>query len=495
MAGLLIFYAFVAYITYLLVYRLYFHPLSVIPGPKLAAITGWYEAYFQLFHKGLGGQYTFRIQGLHRHYGPIIRINPHEVHIDDPCFYSSVYTNKDELDKPDYLKWRFGSPSALFSTPQHQVHRQRRAAQDPFFAKGKIDKISPQIQSQADKMCTRLAQDFMDMNVSVTLNDMFASYIADVTAKYAFDRNFKYLDEPSFNSPFLNSIRALKGIAHPCTQFPWLARVAGAIPAAVTRALQPSMISVLEFQEDMRDLVREAQQEFHKKTLADRTIIHGILNSKLPQEELGMEILKDHAVSLIGAGIASTQWSLTVACFHIISDPAVLAKLRQELDAAIPNPDEIPSYDKVLQRLPYLTACVQEGHASKRNAIQYGQYILPPGTHISLDTWHMHHNPVLYPSSFSFVPDRWLGDRAAPAPYDSQPLKHYMVSFGKGTRHCIGMNLAYAEITIGLASLFRRFDWELYDTNYEDVRIVRDLVLPDVRIESKGVRVLVKERA
>lgn len=70
-----------------------------------------------------------------------------------------------------------------------------------------------------------------------------------------------------------------------------------------------------------------------------------------------------------------------------------------------------------------------------------------------------------------------------------------MVSFGRGTRRCIGENLARAEITIALASLIRRFDWALYETTYEDVRVVRDLIAPDVPRQSQGVRVLVKETA
>lgn len=126
--------------------------------------------------------------------------------------------------------------------------------------------------------------------------------------------------------------------------------------------------------------------------------------------------------------------------------------------------------------------------------VTYANYTLPPGTHVSLDTWHMHHNETLFPDSFSFRPDRWLGNPRAPAPYDSRPLRHYMTSFGRGTRNCIGITLSYAEMTIALAVLLRRFDWELYDTTYErDVKVVRDLMAPDVSGESKGIRALVKE--
>lgn len=353
--------AFSVYLATLGVYRLFLHPLAEVPGPKLAALTGWYETYFQLLHKGLGGQFTFHIKELHHEYGPIVRINPFEVHIDDPDFYSLIYTNRDGLDKPDYLKWRFGAPSALFSTPQHHVHKLRRASQDRFFAKGKIEKISYQIQAKANKMCARLASGYVNKDVPVNMNNLLGSYIADVTTKYAFDRDFSYLDHPSFDSPFVKAIQGLKNIANPCTQFPWLARACMAIPPSISRLLQPSMSTVLDFQEEMRSLVREAQNEFQKHTLTDRTIIHGILNSDVPPQELEMEVLKDHAVSLIGAGIASAQWTLTIACYHIIQDKTVLKKLKDELVAAMPDTNGTLSLEEGLQKLPYLTACVEEG--------------------------------------------------------------------------------------------------------------------------------------
>ena len=102
----------------------------------------------------------------------------------------------------------------------------------------------------------------------------------------------------------------------------------------------------------------------------------------------------------------------------------------------------------------------------------------------------MHHDERIYPKSFEFIPERWSNNPREPA--GQRLLKRYMTSFGKGTRICLGMNLAYAEITMVIAALFRRFEFELFDTNYEDVRIVRDVVAPDPRPSTKGVRIIVK---
>lgn len=50
----------------LVVYRLYFSPLSKFPGRKLAIATMWYEFYYQAIK---GGQYPWVIQKMHEEYG------------------------------------------------------------------------------------------------------------------------------------------------------------------------------------------------------------------------------------------------------------------------------------------------------------------------------------------------------------------------------------------------------------------------------------------
>jgi hypothetical protein len=50
------------------VYRLTLHPLAHFPGPKLAAATDLYGAYYDVFHKG-GGEMLHQLRYLHSIYG------------------------------------------------------------------------------------------------------------------------------------------------------------------------------------------------------------------------------------------------------------------------------------------------------------------------------------------------------------------------------------------------------------------------------------------
>jgi hypothetical protein len=56
----------IVYIVALAIYRLYFSPLSKFPGPRLAALTLWYEFYYDVIKEG---RYTWKIRELHGKYG------------------------------------------------------------------------------------------------------------------------------------------------------------------------------------------------------------------------------------------------------------------------------------------------------------------------------------------------------------------------------------------------------------------------------------------
>lgn len=54
------------YLLGLAIYRLYFSPIAKFPGPKLAALTLWYEFYYDVVKRG---KYTWEIKKMHQAYG------------------------------------------------------------------------------------------------------------------------------------------------------------------------------------------------------------------------------------------------------------------------------------------------------------------------------------------------------------------------------------------------------------------------------------------
>lgn len=68
--------------------------------------------------------------------------------------------------------------------------------------------------------------------------------------------------------------------------------------------------------------------------------------------------------------------------------------------------------------------------------------------------WMMHRNPDVFPNPDKFNPDRWLN----PDPDMVRTRERSLVAFTRGNRACLGMTLAYCELYVTLAMLFRQFD-------------------------------------
>ena len=72
-----------------------------------------------------------------------------------------------------------------------------------------------------------------------------------------------------------------------------------------------------------------------------------------------------------------------------------------------------------------------------------------------MSSYLQHRDPSIFPSPSTFNPDRWLPTATNPIPVapTGKPLSRYLTSFSKGPRMCLGINLAQAELFIGLAGV------------------------------------------
>lgn len=94
--------AILAWLAYSILKALYnvspLHPLSHIPGRKLAAATYLPEFYHDVVKFG---SYTGEIREMHKRYGPLVRISPTEIHCSDLDFSDEIYAGPGrKRDKP-----------------------------------------------------------------------------------------------------------------------------------------------------------------------------------------------------------------------------------------------------------------------------------------------------------------------------------------------------------------------------------------------------------
>jgi cytochrome P450 len=242
--------------------------------------------------------------------------------------------------------------------------------------------------------------------------------------------------------------------------------------------------------------VVEGKYDSYQKT-THPTVFRELLDSDLPREEVTIERLADEAQTVVAAGQVTTAHFLKLTSFYILDDPEIHRKLKKELKSAMPSDGSLPPVSK-LEQLPYLSAVISEGFRKSYGVTQrlprvspdaplvYKDWVIPPGTPVGMTSIFMHDNSENFPSPQVFNPDRWLKADS------ERRLSKYLVNFSKGTRSCLGMNLAKAEIYLTLAAVFHRFDMELYDTDRSDVDIVHDYFNPSPKDDTKGVRVIVK---
>ncbi|KAK8092013.1 Cytochrome P450 [Apiospora hydei] len=483
-AGLMLLYS-----VALAIYRVTLHPLAKFPGPKLAATTEWYEFYHDIVRQG---QFIWHIQKLHDQYGPIVRIMPNELHIRDPDYYDEIYApSSKKRDKSE--AWVRSTHEFLmrsnttsgFATVDHHLHRLRRAPLNPFFSKKSITDKESQIRDKVEHLCRRLAAAAAktgDEGV-VRLDVAFTALTMDIITDFAFGERTRHLDEPDFGLLWKETLVAQSANAVFLRQFPWLWPVLQRTPLRLLRLLQHPAAGLVVW----RDLTRErigriiAANAAGKR--AEGSIFQTVLDSDLPAAEKSAERLEAEAQIVLGAGTETTAKSLAMVAFYLNEDKAKLRRLRGRLRG---RGRRRMGHRLHHGRRPHDVRRHRPPPRVAREPLQYRDWSIPPGTPVSQMNYVVNNDPDLFPRPLEFHPERWVD---APERADGRRLERYMVSFMRGSRSCIGINLAWAELYLALAHVVARFDLPPYDTTAErDLVIDRDLFVGVPKPESKGIR-------
>ncbi|KAE8373545.1 cytochrome P450 [Aspergillus bertholletiae] len=454
-------------------YRLFFHPLHAFPGPKLAAITSLYEFYYAIVKDG---QFIWEVGRLHDKYGPIVRITPHELHIRDLSFYNEIYANGSRVrDKSSSFVRFFGVPDSLVATVDHNHHRQRRKILNKYFSRRAVLEVQPLIQAKVDALMQHFSRAYREQSV-INLSIAFSALIGDIISNYAYSQDYGFLEDIEH----LNEIKTATQALGSCEKvFPQAARV-------------------IKVQERLGEQANVAMSA--KRTMPlPNTVFTSLIDQRLPSEERTLDRLQDEGYILLGAGIESVTWTLSVTMFYLLGNKKFLYRLHEELGLVMPQPNHVPSLSK-LKALPLLRATIREGlrlsigilsrlpRVAPFEALNYNGYIIPPGTPVSQSAYSVHMDPQHFPDPHTFNPERWLGTAE-----EIRALESMLVPFSRGSRQCLGMNLAYAKLFLSAATLVRRYDLELVDTTLDNVEPYRDHFLVVPKNGHRGIKAIITQ--
>ena len=180
-------------------------------------------------------------------------------------------------------------------------------------------------------------------------------------------------------------------------------------------------------------------------------------------------------IYLLGNVVAGSDTTATAMCsaiYYVLKNPPVHAKLCEELKAAdLP----LPAKWKALQKLPFFTAVMREakrihpgvGMLLERVVpdggldLSDGRFV-PEGTIVGMNPWVVNRDQETFgPDSDSFIPERWLqGSNETEAQFHARlaRMQRTILTFGAGSRSCIGKSLSEMESDKVVATLFAKYE-------------------------------------
>ncbi|KAL0939306.1 cytochrome p450 [Colletotrichum truncatum] len=408
-----------------------------------------------------------------------LRIGPNELHISDSTLYHTLYSQDHAFAKHPYFYEAFMTPHSVFVETDRSLHRQRRKMLNNFFSKSSIRGMQHLLYEKVNNLCTIVSG--MDKNHSLNIYNAVRCMTIDIISDLGFGRSFGLTDNAKgsqFEAEFLKVFDIAADSIWDLIYFPLIRTVLNKMPPAFINLLGGPAAHMIRLSEAIQDVVaRFRATQAAGKSPEHETIFDGL--SELDDREMLAE-----ATDIIIAGSDTTATTLAVAVHQLTCNPDKYDTLKTEIQRA--NLKSARDYDlKDLEKLSYLSACVKEAlrfasavpgrlprivppPQSKTVPLIVDQKVIPPGTVVGMSAYTVHTDKEIWgDDAREFKPERWLEP-------EGKQLEKYLVTFSKGARQCLGINLAYAEITLALAMFMSRFNFEKDTTLSKEDLELRD---------------------
>ncbi|KXX72952.1 Pisatin demethylase [Madurella mycetomatis] len=453
-------------------------PLRKFPGPFLAGYTNLWR-----LAQVLAGDYQKTIKKLHEQYGPVVRIGPNTLDIDYPELIRTIYSTDGRWHKTEFYHNNSAIVNGrityhIFSTTDQVEHARMKRPVVKYFSQGACLDLEPHMDGVISDFIKHLDQRFASPGSlkACNLGEWVAYYAWDLISSTTFSRRFGYMEAGrDFDQTIAIADKALDYFSA-VGQIPWLDFLLDKNP--VMRIGPPNLSNVTRIA--LESLVARTQGKDANFNPAVPDYLAHFLESKTTHPDLVNDgtVMGYLLVNLL-AGADTTAITIRAIFYFCLKNPSTYERLVREVRAAGFDADKPVAYTAA-HKLAYLDAVVKEAmrlHPAVSMLLERyvpqggltlpdGSYV-PAGTAVGLNAYVTGRNKGLYgEDAEEFKPERWLkGDGETEERYKARLVKMQQadLTFGAGSRVCLGRHLALMEVYKIVATLVNRYDIELDD--------------------------------
>ncbi|KAG6291031.1 hypothetical protein E4U09_004113 [Claviceps aff. purpurea] len=466
-------------------YRITFHPLARVPGPKLAAISSfWYARNI------VEGNMVKLGLELHRKYGDIVRVGPNELWFNTTEAFDQIYcTGKGELEKSDFylatalnrphVDWRleahFPDTLDLLSERSMKRYRLQRRLIGRAYSAANMLKHESAIDSTLAVAIKRLVEldgqevDLKEWMHILTVECLGAAVLSWSPGMFRDGTDWGTLTH-SYQGWRRKSLFGVFPTMKKLEQWsPDLGRVFASWWGVVYktpkdfRPFFPNVnrLVIRRIKAIARPKSRKPQRDGRADLLGDLIQLHK------DKPEFNENYLRKMAVTNFGAGHETMASTLTSAVAMIASHDTVQRRLTQEVRTTTEALVYANSH-----RLAYTKAAIREAMrlhpvvamSLPRKTPPTGLHVhglsVPPHTTVGCSPIALHRKEEIFGAEpDSYEPCRWLG--AEMEGRSVREMEKYSLNWGGGSRSCPGRNLAELIVFKTIAALFANFDVEV----------------------------------
>ncbi|KAI1772199.1 cytochrome P450 [Hypoxylon cercidicola] len=454
----------------------YTSPLRQYPGPFLAKWTNLWR-----FFLVRTGSYHLHIRKLHQQYGPILRIGPNHLDLDFPELAKTLYGTDVNWRKTEFylnnsVVINHKIIYTLFSEldPSKHVNIKRPIAK--FFSQGNVLAKEVLVDAVIQDMCKQL-EDRFD-NKSCDLGEWIAFCAWDILGNLAFSQNLGYLEKGTDHDGSIAASDKSMDYFAATGQIPWMDHFLDKNP--VVRIGPPNLGNITRIATE--HMIKRLQSKDTVDATAMPDYLQHFVDIKNAQPDTVTEVdVIIYLLTTLIAGADTTAITMRAIFYYALRTPGVYRKMEEEvLSAKLGEPAQYSS----ARALPYLEAAVREGMRMHPGVCMLleryvpdsgltlpdGHYV-PAGTAVGLNPYVVGRNKDVYGDDVdTFRPERWLKNEGESDDSYRERIRLYNaadLTFGGGSRVCLGRYIAQMEVYKVVATLISRFEIELVDPKQE----------------------------